>query len=53
LKIFLAAAIALPISGPKADAEPAYEAPNIIANKEIIKSLIAVSGQCVMILPAP
>jgi hypothetical protein len=52
-KILSAAAIAFPISGPKAAAVPAYEAPNIIAMSAIMISSILISGLDSMIIPAP
>ena len=52
-KILSAAAMALPISGPKAAAEPDYEAPNMMAIKAIIISSILTSGNFSMINPAP
>jgi len=44
LKIFLAAAVALPASGPRAAAVPAYEAPNMMANRAIIAFSASSSG---------
>jgi len=41
------------MSGPKAAAVPAYEAPNMIAISEIIISSILISGLDSMIIPAP